>query len=212
MELGIKIERRKFVLIYTLFYLYFSRLEALRDGILAIIITIMVLELKAPHGPDWKSIEPLLPVLFSYVFSFIFIGIYWGNNHHLLHTIQHVNSKIMWANLHLLFWLSLVPFATAWMGENNFAPVTVATYGALYLLCGAAFSMLQISLKELQINNPKLIDALIKTKNKGLLSLVGYSLSIPLAFVHAGISGILFIAVAIMWIVPDRNIECALKE
>ncbi len=189
-----------------------TRLETFSDGVLAIIITIMVLELKAPHGTDWKSLEPLVPVLLSYVSSFIFIGIYWGNHHHLFHTVQHVSGKIMWANLHLLFWLSLVPFATAWMGENNFEPVTAATYGALYLFCGFAYNVLQSSLKEMQTNNPKLIDALNKTKKKGVLSILGYSLSIPLAFVHPAISGIIFIAVAIMWIIPDRNIEMALKE
>ncbi|MBC8047382.1 MAG: DUF1211 domain-containing protein [Fimbriimonadaceae bacterium] len=189
-----------------------TRLEAFSDGVLAIIITIMVLELKTPEGTDWESVRRLLPVLGSYILSFVFIGIYWGNHHHLLHTIHHVNGKIMWANMHLLFWLSLVPFATVWMGENNFKSETVAVYGALYLLCGFAFNLLQVSMKGSQIQNEKLEKAFKKTRRKGLISFVAYALSVPLAFVHPAISGFIFISVAVMWVIPDKNIEQALKD
>jgi len=189
-----------------------TRLEAFSDGVLAIIITIMVLELKVPHGTSWEDIKPVLPILGAYVMSFIYIAIYWGNHHHLLHTIHHVNGKIMWANAHLLFWLSLVPFATAWMGENHFASVTVAVYSGLLLLCGVAFNLLQISLSAHQVKNPKLVEALEKTAKKGIISFATYAASVPLAFLHPGISGFLLVAVAVMWIIPDKNIEQALKE
>lgn len=189
-----------------------TRLEAFSDGVIAIIITIMVLELNVPHGTDWEAIKPLLPVLGSYLMSFVYIAIYWGNHHHLLHTVHHVNGKIMWANAHLLFWLSLVPFTTAWMGENNFAPITVATYSALFLICGGAFNILQISITDQQQNNPALVEALEKTGKKGLISFALYAAAIPLAFLHAGISGFILVAVAVMWIIPDKNIEKALKE
>ncbi len=189
-----------------------TRLEAFSDGVIAIIITIMVLELNVPHGTDWEAIKPLLPVLGSYLMSFVYVAIYWGNHHHLLHTVHHVNGKIMWANAHLLFWLSLVPFTTAWMGENNFAPITVATYSALFLICGGAFNILQISITDQQQNNPALVEALEKTGKKGLISFALYAAAIPLAFLHAGISGFILVAVAVMWIIPDKNIEKALKE
>ena len=189
-----------------------TRLEAFSDGVIAIIITIMVLELNVPHGTDWEAIKPLLPVLGSYLMSFVYIAIYWGNHHHLLHTVHHVNGKIMWANALLVFWLSLVPFTTAWMGENNFAPITVATYSALFLICGGAFNILQISITDQQQNNPALVEALEKTGKKGLISFALYAAAIPLAFLHAGISGFILVAVAVMWIIPDKNIEKALKD
>lgn len=188
-----------------------TRLEAFSDGVIAIIITIMVLELKAPHGTDWEAIKPLLPVLGSYIMSFIYIAIYWGNHHHLLHTIHHVNGKIMWANVHLLFWLSLVPFTTAWMGENNFAPITVAIYSALFLICGGAFNILQLSMAGQQQANSALVEALEKNGRKGILSFILYAAAIPLAFISTAISGIILVAVAVMWLIPDKNIERALK-
>lgn len=189
-----------------------TRLETFSDGVIAIIITIMVLELNVPHGTSWEAIKPLLPVLGSYLMSFIYIAIYWGNHHHLLHTIHHVNGKIMWANAHLLFWLSLVPFATAWMGENNFAPVTVATYSALFLVCGGAFNILQISMTSQQKANSELVEALEKAGKKGIISFGLYAAAIPLAFLNTAISGVILVGVAVMWIIPDKNIEKALKD
>jgi len=189
-----------------------NRLEAFSDGVLAIVITIMVLELKTPQGTNWEAIKPLVPVFTSYVLSFIFLGIYWGNHHHLLHTIGHVNSKIIWANMHLLFWLSLVPFATRWMGESNFSSFTVAVYAALQALCGMAYSILLKMIVDSHPHNQNLLVPLQKQSKKGLLSLAVYVLAIPAAFIHPAISGGLFIMVSIIWWMPDRNIEKALKE
>lgn len=143
-----------------------SRLEAFSDGVIAIIITIMVLELKTPHGTNWQAFEPIFPVLLSYVFSFIFIGIYWGNHHHLLHTITHVNSKIIWSNLHLLFWLSLIPFATAYMGENHFHHITVAVYAALAAVCGLAYYLLLKVISEGHKEGSELLLPLKKQEKK----------------------------------------------
>ena len=182
-------------------------MEAFSDGVLAIIITIMVLELRTPHGTDWTAIRPLLPVLVSYVLSFIIIGIYWGNHHHLLHTVAHVNSRMLWANLHLLFWLSLIPLATAWMGENNFKATTVAAYAALLDLCGFAYFILLRVIARTHPHNPALSIPLRKQSTKGTWSVVAYTLAIPLAFVHPAFSGCLFLLVAVLWWMPDRNIE-----
>src|SRR3982750_2842700 len=189
-----------------------TRLEAFSDGVLAIIITIMVLELKIPHGTGWDAIEPLIPVAVSYVLMFIIIGIYWGNHHHLLHTVGHVNSKMIWANLHLLFWLSLIPFGTAWMGENNFKSITVAVYAGILDLCGLAYYILLMVVRNSHPNNKALLIPLQKQTRKGLISTIGYTIAIPLAFVHPLISGILFLSVAIVWWVPDSNIERTLKN
>ena len=189
-----------------------ARLEAFSDGVLAIIITIMVLELKVPHGSDWVHLKPLLPVFISYVLSFVFIGIYWGNHHHLIHTVSRVNSKIIWANLHLLFWLSLIPFVTAWMGENNFETLPVAMYGVLLCFSGIAYHILQQLIMSQYTQSSKLIEALKKHKAKGIISTIIYTASVPLAFVHTGISAVMFICIAILWIVPDKNIEEAVKD
>ncbi len=189
-----------------------TRLEAFSDGVLAIIITIMVLELKTPHGTAWADLKPLLPVFLSYILSFIIVGIYWGNHHHLLHTCNSVNRKIIWANLYLLFWLSLIPFATAWMGENNFQKVTVAVYAALLYLCGLAYYILLLTIKKSQPYNKHLHVALQKQSKKGLLSTVAYLLAIPASFVHPAISGLLFLLVAVLWWWPDKNIERIFKE
>ena len=164
-----------------------TRLEAFSDGVIAIIITIMVLELKVPHGTDWEALRPLVPVFLSYVLSFIFIGIYWNNHHHMLHATEHINGAILWANLHLLFWLSLTPFVTGWMGENHFAPLPTAVYGAVLLLAAIAYIILQTIIIRHQGPNSKLALA-VKRDVKGKLSLLLYLAAIPLAFVHQTIA------------------------
>jgi uncharacterized membrane protein len=184
-----------------------SRLEAFSDGVIAIIITIMVLELKIPHGAAWSDITPLIPVFISYLASFIILGIYWGNHHHLVHTIRTVNSKIMWANLHLLFWLSLIPFATGWMGENHFANNTVAVYAILANLCGFSYYLLLVTIKKNELQNEPLQEILKKQSRKGLISLFAYALAVPAAYIHPGISGILFVFTGFLWIIPDKRIE-----
>jgi uncharacterized membrane protein len=184
-----------------------TRMEAFSDGVIAIIITIMVLELKIPHGTHLKELQPLLPVFFSYLLSFIMIGIYWGNHHHLLHTVGHVNSGIIWANLHLLFWLSLIPFGTAWMGENNFNETTVAFYALLADMCGVAYTILLFRIKAAHPENTGVQLALKKQSGKGTISTIAYTLAIPAAFIHPLISGILFFIVSLLWWIPDRNIE-----
>ncbi len=189
-----------------------NRLEAFSDGVLAIIITIMVLEIKVPHSTDWHELLELWPVFFSYVLSFIYIGIYWGNHHHLLHTIRTVNSGIIWTNMALLFCLSLIPFASAWMGENHFETNTVVVYAIVLELCGMSFFALQQCIMKSQKHDEKLKAALEKVRIKGISSQVAYLAAIPIAFWQPGISFFLFLAVAIVWIVPDRGIELALKE
>ncbi len=189
-----------------------TRLEAFSDGVLAIIITIMVLELKTPHGTDWQAIKPLVPVFISYVLSFTLIAIYWGNHHHLFHTVSHINSKIIWANTHLLFWLSLIPFGTGWMGENHFDTISVAVYAGLLALCGIAYYILLMVIVGSHPGNTHLREPLRKQSKKGMASVIIYFLAIPVAFIHPTISAILFFMVTIMWLIPDRNIEKALKE
>ena len=183
-----------------------GRLEAFSDGVLAVIITVMVLELKIPHGAELSAIQPLLPVFFSYILSFIFIGIYWSNHHHLLHAVQKINGSILWANLHLLFWLSLIPFLTGWMGENSFAPLPVALYGIVLLFSGLAYYILSQILVHFHGKESTLAKA-IGSDTKGLLSLGFYAAAIPLAFIHTSISYGLYICVALIWLVPDRRIE-----
>jgi uncharacterized membrane protein len=190
-----------------------TRLETFSDAVIAIIMTIMVLELKIPHGTNWeKDITPLMPVFISYITSFTMLGIYWGNHHHLIHTIKEVNSGIMWANLHLLFWLSLMPFATGWMGENHFDKVTVAAYALLSDLCGLAYYILMLAIKNGNQHNMVLMEVLQKQTRKGMLSFIPYTLAIPAAYIHVGISGILIVIVAFVWLIPDKNIEKAIKE
>jgi uncharacterized membrane protein len=183
-----------------------NRLEAFSDGVIAIIITIMVLELRVPHGYDLHSLTPLLPVFLSYVFSFIFLGIYWNNHHHLLHAVQHVDGRILWANLHLLFWLSLIPFATAWMGENHFAREPVALYGAVMLFAAIAYSILVRALLANPMQNSLLRTALGRDF-KGKASMVILLVAIPLAFVKWWLACALYLVILIMWLVPDRRIE-----
>lgn len=189
-----------------------NRLEAFSDGVLAIIITIMVLEFKIPHGSDWKNLLELLPIFISYGLSFSYVGIYWGNHHHLLHSVKNVTSGMMLANLNLLFWLSLIPFSTGWMGENHFETNTVALYGAVLLLCGGAFYILQYIVQKNSHDIDALRIAFKMSSRKGIISLVAYIASIPLAFVHEYISFGIFILTSIMWLIPDKNIENALKN
>ena len=183
-----------------------SRTEAFSDGVIAILITIMVLELRVPHEPEVSALRPLIPVFFSYVLSFIFLGIYWSNHHHLLHAAEHVNGRVLWANLHLLFWLSLIPFVTAWMGENHFAHWPVALYGAVLMLAAIAYYILVRSLLSLHGHNSLLAQAL-GSDFKGKISIVVYVVAIPLAFVRSWLACGLYIMVAIMWLVPDSRIE-----
>jgi uncharacterized membrane protein len=188
-----------------------TRLEAFSDGVIAIIITIMVLELKVPHGADFDALKTLLPVFLSYVLSFIYIGIYWNNHHHMLHATPRVSGAVLWANLHLLFWLSLVPFTTAWMGENHFAPTPVALYGVVLLMAAMAYWILQRSIIAVD-GQSSLLERAVGMDLKGKLSPLGYAAAIPLAYVHTGISEIIYIGFALVWLIPDRRIERAMAD
>src|SRR6266567_8639306 len=188
-----------------------GRLEAFSDGVIAILITIMVLELKVPHGADLEALRPMLPVFLSYVLSFIFLGIYWNNHHHMLQAAGSINGKILWANLHLLFWLSLTPFITGWMGENHFAPLPTAVYGAVLLCAGIAYTILQAAVIGAQGPHSNLAAA-VGSDLKGKLSIAAYVVAIPMAFVQQWISDALYVAVALLWLVPDRRIEARLAQ
>jgi uncharacterized membrane protein len=188
-----------------------SRLEAFSDGVLAIIITIMVLEMKVPHGEDAAALWALLPVFLSYILSFVYVGIYWNNHHHLFHAVQRVDGQILWANLHLLFWLSLFPFVSGWMGENHFAPLPSALYGVVLLMASAAHWILTRAIISAEGQSSLLAKAIGKD-SKGHLSLALYAAAIPLAFVNQSVSQALYVAVALMWLVPDRRIEKVLTE
>jgi uncharacterized membrane protein len=183
-----------------------GRLEAFSDGVIAVIITIMVLEMKVPHGTDVASLMPLVPVFLTYVLSFVFVGIYWNNHHHMLHAVQHVTGGGLWANLHLLFWLSLIPFVTGWMSENHFEPLPVATYGVVLLMCGVAYYVFERILVRHHGDDSQLSRALGK-EWKGILSVLIYAAAIPLAFWHAEIACALYVVVAVMWLCPDPRIE-----
>lgn len=183
-----------------------NRLEAFSDGVIAIIITIMVLELRPPHEASLPSLRPLLPVFLSYAMSFVFIGIYWSNHHHLFQAVEHVNGGVLWANLHLLFWLSLTPFVTAWIGESGFAPWPVALYGAVLLLAGVGYYILTLALLSIHSRESVLAKALGRDF-KGKISMVTYLLAIPLAFVRPWMAYAIYMSVAVMWLVPDRRIE-----
>jgi uncharacterized membrane protein len=183
-----------------------GRLEAFSDGVIAILITIMVLGLTPQRGADPAALQPLIPTVLSYVLSFIFLGIYWNNHHHLLQIAKHVNGRVLWANLHLLFWLSLVPFVTSWMGNTNFATWPVALYGVVLLGSALAFTILVILLVAVHGQDSTMAAAL-RNNTKGNLSLVLYLLAIPLAFVNSWLAGILYAIVAAMWLVPDTRIE-----
>jgi len=188
-----------------------TRLEAFSDGVLAIIITIMVLEMKVPHGTHFDDLLPIAPVFLSYVLSFIYIGIYWNNHHHLLQTVHRVNGSIMWANLHLLFWLSLFPFVSGWMGENHFAAMPTALYGTALLMASFAWKILQRAIIKTHGEHSLLASA-VGDDRKGNLSMVLYAAGIAIAFWHAWISQIFYSVVALMWLIPDRRIERALEK
>lgn len=183
-----------------------SRLEAFSDGVIAVIITVMVLEMKVPHGADASALVPVLPVFLTYVLSFIFVGIYWNNHHHLSHAVRHVNGATLWANLHLLFWLSLVPFVTGWVGTSHFAPLPVAAYGAVLLGAGTAYYVLTRVLLRIHAKDSLLAKALGKDV-KGKVSVAIYVVAIGLAFVQPLISCALYVSVAAIWLCPDRRFE-----
>jgi uncharacterized membrane protein len=188
-----------------------GRLEAFSDGVIAILITIMVLELQVPHGTDLASLRPLGPVVISYILSFIYLGIYWNNHHHMLHVTERVTGGMLWANLHLLFWLSLVPFATAWMGENEFAPVPTAIYGVPLLMAGVAYYILQQLIIASQ-GPGSVLHTAVGGDWKGKVSPICYAVAIPLALKWPAAAWLTYAGVAVMWLVPDRRIEKMVRE
>ncbi len=183
-----------------------TRLEAFSDAVIAIIITIMVLEMQAPHGVEFKDLMPVLPIFGSYVLSFVYVGIYWNNHHHLLHTCRHVTGGILWANLHLLFWLSLVPFVTAWMGENHFDQQPVALYGVVMLMSGVAYYILSNTIIR-HHGSDSALRAAVGSDVKGLMSVAMYAMAIAVSFVNHWIALAIYVAVVLMWLIPDRRIE-----
>jgi uncharacterized membrane protein len=187
-----------------------GRLEAFSDGVIAILITIMVLELKVPEGTGWTALRPILPVFLAYVLSFVFLGIYWNNHHHLLHATERITGGIMWANLHLLFWLSLTPFVTGWMGENSSAAVPTAVYGGVLLMSGIAFTILVRTILRNEGPDSRLARA-VGRDIKGKLSILLYACAIPIAFYRQWMSDAIYVAVALMWLVPDRRIESRIR-
>lgn len=189
-----------------------TRLEAFSDAVIAIILTIMVLELKVPHGDTFEILKPLLPVFLAYVLSFVYLGIYWNNHHHMLQATRRVNGKILWANMHLLFWLSLVPFATGWMGENHFAAMPTALYGVVLLMCALAYTILQATIVKHHTEEENLLAKAVGRDMKGKISLACYLLAIGFSFVQENISHALYVIVALIWLVPDRRIERNLEH
>ena len=188
-----------------------GRLEAFSDGVIAILITIMVLELEPPHGASLAALRPLLPVLLSYALSFVFLGIYWNNHHHMLHAAEKINGKVLWANLHLLFWLSLTPFTTAWMGRAGAAPLPVAAYGIVLVLSAMAYTVLQGTLIAVPGQHERLAKA-VGSDAKGKLSMLAYVSAVPLAFVAPWVSIAIYVGVALTWLVPDKRIESRVAE
>ncbi|WP_342619955.1 TMEM175 family protein [Rhodoferax sp. GW822-FHT02A01] len=184
-----------------------NRLEAFSDGVIAIIITIMVLEIKVPHGEELADLQPLWPIVLSYVLSFVNVGIYWNNHHHLLHATRHVNGGILWANLNLLFWLSLMPFATAWVGENHFAATPMALYAADLLMCAISYTLLQVCIIKAH-GSESLLSQAVGHDLKGKISMAFYLSAVPLALLGLPmLAGVLILAVALIWLIPDRRIE-----
>ncbi len=188
-----------------------ERLSAFSDGVIAILITILVLDLKVPHGTDLAALSGLLPIFLVYVLSFVVLGIYWNNHHHMFHLTDRITGGILWANLHLLFWLSLLPFVTGWMGENHFAPLPTALYGVVLMLAGIAYYILERVIIRSQGAGSKL-EAAVGNDTKGKISVMGYALAIPLAFVHQVLADSLYAFVALMWLIPDRRIESLFNE
>ena len=188
-----------------------NRLEAFSDGVLAIVITVMLLEMKVPAGASLGALRPLLPLFLSYVLSFLYVGIYWNNHHHMMHAASAVDGAVLWANLHLLFWLSLLPFATGWMGENHFAPVPTALYGGVLLCAAVAYSMLAHALVAASGSDSRLARALGRDV-KGNVSIAMYVVGIPLSFVAQWVAQLLYLAVALMWLIPDRRIVRVIGE
>ena len=188
-----------------------NRLEAFSDGVIAIIITILVLELKIPHGSTFDALRPLLPVFLTYILSFLMLAIYWNNHHHMLHTVHKVNGRILWANTHLLFWLSLVPFTTAWMGENHFASEPTAVYGFVLLMAAIAYTILAMEI--VSHHGPDSVLAAAMGKDvKGKISIAGYVAAIPLAFVEQWFSDAIYVGIVLLWLVPDKRIESRLRD
>lgn len=183
-----------------------GRVEAFTDGVIAIVITIMVLELKTPHAPDWDALHELWPIFFAYVLSFMYVGIYWNNHHHMFKAVDVVDGRVLWANLHLLFWLSLFPFTTGWMSETGFATLPTALYGGVLLMAALAWPLLQRELIRCNGTDDRLARA-IGSNLKGRISIVGYVLGIGLAFIHPWLGCAAYVAVALIWFVPDRRIE-----
>jgi uncharacterized membrane protein len=188
-----------------------NRLEAFSDGVLAIIVTIMVLEMKVPKSPDWEAIKPILPVFLSYVLSFVFIIIYWNNHHHIMHTVKQVTGRVMWANAHLLFWLSLLPFVSGWMGENNFAELPVLFYAIVSFMAGLSYYLLEMAIIKSHGRDSLLAQAVGKDK-KGIVSSVLYLIAIGLAMFLPLASCLIFVCVAIMWLIPDKRIENVIND
>jgi uncharacterized membrane protein len=184
-----------------------TRLEAFSDGVIAILITILVLELRIPHGDNVDAVAPLWPVFLTYILSFMYLGIYWNNHHHMLQATQSIDGRVMWANLNLLFWLSLFPFATGWMGENHFAALPTAVYGAVQICAAISYTILQTTIVRHHKNENAELKHAIGNDLKGKISILMYLVAIPLAFVNQWISGLLYLAVAVMWLIPDRRIE-----
>ena len=189
-----------------------SRLEAFSDGVIAILITIMVLELRAPHGSDWGALRGVVPSILTYVLSFVLLGIYWNNHHHMLQATNRINGATLWANLHLLFWLSLIPFVTSWMGDNHYAAVPTAVYGVVLLCCALAYTILLRTILAAQDGRNARLAAAVGSDFKGKLSLAFYVAAIPLAFVHQAIADALYVIVLLIWLVPDARIESRLGK
>lgn len=184
-----------------------SRLEAFSDGVLAIIITIMILEIKVPEGSDFADLLPLFPKFLSYVLSFIYIGIYWNNHHYLIHGLSKVNGKVLWANLHLLFWLSIIPVATGWMGEHNFAKASLTLYGVILMLCAISYHILQTIIIQAEGGKNSILSKALGADFKGKISIVLYILGIVVSFFNEWISGSFYLVVALLWLIPDKRIE-----
>jgi uncharacterized membrane protein len=188
-----------------------SRLEAFSDGVIAIIITIMVLELKVPHGSDWAALRPIVPVFLTYILSFVYLGIYWNNHHHMLYVTSQINGKILWANMHLLFWLSLIPFVTGWVGENHSAPLPTAVYGGVMLASAIAYYILQSTIIAHQGADSRL-RAAVGRDLKGKISPLFYLAAILFAFINQWVSDALYVLVALIWLIPDKRIESGLQD